>query len=554
MKTALFVLLAIAASAQDPAITAPQKHSISGTVRDAGTGAPLADADVYLNRGNAKAIEAETDSQGHFTLRDVEPGRHRITVTGKSQDGGRGFGAQTAKTVTLGNQDLTGVDFVLRPKGSISGTITDQNGEPVPDIMVILIAREYSLGALHYVFAGNTTTNDAGEYTLQNVEPGRGYLILAEKRTFNLSAMSESPEDPRLRRRAVVPTFYPGAPVPEGAQAIALRPGEHREAIDIRLQRSPSYCIDGTIDRVAAGGTLRFEIAARQPTSGASGNGAAFIVSPGGAPGPDGKIRVCDLAPGDYQLAAIQYPPGQDMPFYGTTDVTITDSDLHRFSLAPRTHVPLPAEVVWFGTAPDPAPGKLTVELTPLTRMTFGGELSKLTQTVPIAGQAAWDELLVDDYSIQVRGIPSSAYLKDITYGNRSILHQPLRIGAASGDPSLRIVLAADGGPISAKVTDKDGNPLADEYVVILPASSATEAALSAALVSIPTDQNGSCASSTLAPGKYFVAASAAPPDRTPESVARIWANRSRFQEVEIAPKSTIQVTLVPIPDLAPGN
>jgi len=65
----------------------------------------------------------------------------------------------------------------------------------------------------------------------------------------------------------------------------------------------------------------------------------------------------------------------------------------------------------------------------------------------------------MDEYAVQVNGVPAGAYIKDVTYDVHSVLREPLRLGTAVGEVSLRIVLARDGGSISAKVADKDGNP-----------------------------------------------------------------------------------------------
>ena len=70
---------------------------------------------------------------------------------------------------------------------------------------------------------------------------------------------------------------------------------------------------------------------------------------------------------------------------------------------------------------------------------------------------------------------------------------------------------------------------------------------LAATLVSGQTDQLGMYTSHTLAPGKYYLAASEDAIDPTPESIGRLWRSRDRFKEVELAPKGTAQVSLEPV-------
>ena len=76
----VFVLLALAtaapaARAQSPA--RPPRVTISGTVTDASTGAPIAGAAVTLERARRTVW---TDEEGRFTVTKVEPGEESLTV------------------------------------------------------------------------------------------------------------------------------------------------------------------------------------------------------------------------------------------------------------------------------------------------------------------------------------------------------------------------------------------------------------------------------------------------------------------------------------------
>jgi hypothetical protein len=58
------------------------------------------------------------------------------------------------------------------------------------------------------------------------------------------------------------------------------------------------------------------------------------------------------------------------------------------------------------------------------------------------------------------------------------------------------------------------------------------------------TDQNGGWTSARLAPGKYYLQTTAIPPDKSPESINRIWRDRYQSKEVEIEPNTNLDVTL----------
>jgi hypothetical protein len=539
----LALILAAAAMAQTPppsttSQAAPPTASVSGTIRDAGTGAPMPDVVVSYPR----SPEVTTDAQGRYTLRNVPAGQVRITAVGAAK--ARGFGPRATKLVTLiAGQELTGIDMLIRGYGEISGKILDQNKEPVPGVSVRLIAREYSLGTLRYVFAGAAQTDDQGEYVMNSVQSGRAYLLQVHKAYSKLDPISESPANPKLRKPAVVPTYYPGTASLEGAQALVLNPSERREGIDIRVLRTPSYCIDGVLQSGSGPAKLRFGIEERQPTSGASGNGSMFMASPGGITGTDGKIRICDLHPGDYTIT-VYSEASDDIPaFFGTAAVSIIDEDVTKLFVAAHPRVSVPGEIVWEGTPPDtPVSSTLNVNTRPMTRAPFHGEVPGARASIP--GQFALDNLFMDEYSLQINGVPAGAYIKDVNYGGHSVLREPLRPGSAVGEAGLRIVLARDGGTVSAKVADNNNKPIADAQVVVMPASVASESLLAAAMVSGQTDQNGAWTSALLPPGKYYVMATDLPVDKTPECIGKLLRARTKSEEVDIGPGAAAQVSL----------
>jgi hypothetical protein len=504
----------------------------------------MGDVEIFANRGTPNQGHAVTDANGKFVLKDLPPGSYRIAASAPDTSGRIGFGPSlTRQVVLLPGQELESFDFHLVLLAQISGRVLDQNKEPVPDASVFLVVREYVSGVLRAVFAGGATTDDQGEYHLGRVQPGRTYEVIAKTRNFNLPAISDAPADPKLRRPALTPTFYPNSRSVEGAQSLVLRSGEVRENVDIRLTKTPSFCLEGVVEGGTGSGGLRFEIAEAQPTSGSSGNGGFYMSQPNGRVGAEGKIRICGLHPGDYELAALEYKTaGNGLAFFGAAPVTITDRDLQNVHVVAGPPVPLKGQVVWDGPAPaQPLDTKINMQLQALSRTERGFLKLDIPSDFALEGG-----LLIDEFSLRFDGVPKGVYIKDVSYGGRSIRYEPLRLGTAMGDAGLRIALSQDGGSITAQVADKDGNPVPDCTVVLMPASAPNEAALSVAMITGKSDLRGTWSPPVMAPGKYYAVATNDMVDKSPECMAKLWRMRTGAPEVEVSASGNAPVSLTP--------
>lgn len=547
MRRILILLTAISPLIAQLQTTPPQtsgaKGSITGIVRDASTGQPVKEAELTVTNPPMRPIDTKSDAQGHYTIRNIDPGAITINARPPRLENS-GFPPLTRKLVNLGpGQDLEGIDVRVRTSAQLSGRVTDQNDQPLPGVSVLLIAREYQLGVIRYVFTGTGQTDDEGNYVM-NAAPGLTYLVMARKGSGQVEPVANAPIDPKLRRPSFVPTFYPGADSIAGAQLIPLTSGERRNNVDIRMHRAASQCVEGELPG-SANGSLKFGYTEASPHSGWSGDGGMFM-SPNSGTSNDGKIRVCDLHPGEYRFEV--YPstgPGLATPqSYGTGFVTVGDRD-GTVALSPVPKVKVPTEITWAnndeikGFTP---PANWILELQPIMRSQFSGEVNLPR---PLRIEPFSMELFSDDYRIVFRGLPSaSVYLKDITYGSKSMLREPFHPGSAGGDATLRITLAHDGGTVAARIVDKEGKPLADRYVILLPATSITEAVVAETVVSGQTDQTGAWTTPMVAPGKYYAVASVTPFDRSPETVTALLRGRQKAKEVEVGASGRVSVEL----------
>ncbi len=365
---------------------------------------------------------------------------------------------------------------------------------------------------------------------------------MAKYENFALPAVSDAPDDPDARRPAFEPTYLPNSPDLAGAERIVPQEGELLEVADIRMRRVPSYCASGLLQADGAPAALAFAFTQLQPSSGQWSGGGMYQRSPMGETGPDGRFRLCDLAPGEYRLLAYTLPR-DGLTHIGVANIVIADRDVDDLRINAPGMIELPGEVVWAGEAPTEAQTReITVRLQPVYRSYYFGEVSSTSAAVP--GEFVYPPVSTDAFEVGLRNLADDWYVDDIEYGGRSIQHQTLVIGSARPDSRLRISIGHDGGRIRAAVMDDDGDPVAGGDVYVLPDSAVTEAEVAAQMEKGQTDQRGVFRSTALKPGKYRVVATPRKLDYSPESIRLLWLARPKAEELEVQPGKTAAVEI----------
>ncbi len=529
-------LLASFAMAQDPPAAA-RKASISGVVRYAGWAAPVPLA-VVSTEGAEPVV---TDTRGRYTIPDLPPGRYQLEV---EKNGSKTL----SKAIVLAGFDLTAVDINFRINGTVAGRVLDDKREPVAGAMVSVVTRVYYLGQLQSRRIASATTNSRGAYRIPNIPTGEPVLLLATKFAEKIPGISEVAEELKERQDVLADTYYPNSPTFASAQPLMFRPGQSMDLVDIPMVKASGYCADGVM--TAAGGApakLDFMILRTEAVfSRTDGFGSA------GNPGPDGRFRICNLSSGEYRLTTQGPAPTSRAEItFGLTPFTVMDQDVRRLQVATPPAVELSGAVTWDGSdAPIPGSPPITIRTVPVDRraITVGGwnEMQGASSTVP--GAFHFPAMLMGDYEVQVLGLPFGQYVKDVTYGGASVIHQPLRLGNAPMNSSLGVAIGRDGAAISAQVNDSDGKPLIDAYVYALPAAALDEAALAETMAWGQTDRLGQWATDTLPPGKYYVLALRSGVGQSAFGVGRLWAARlSQGTEVELGHGGFRQVRLAPV-------
>ena len=227
---------------------------------------------------------------------------------------------------------------------------------------------------------------------------------------------------------------------------------------------------------------------------------------------------------------------GSDPTLRGSEFVSVVDADIHDLTITPRAPVWLTGEVVWDGGETDQSGGsRILVDLQAPPARDPGFSEHGASATLP--GHFSIDNLQAGDYAVDIREVPDGVYLKDVSYGSQSIMYEPFFAGSEPGGSGIRVTVARDGGFIQAKSVE-------GAWITLIPITAGTEAAVSATHISGETDQSGIWKSPPLAPGKYYVLATARQLSMTPETVARIMVERLRTEPAEVAANATLTATV----------
>ncbi|SBT49455.1 carboxypeptidase regulatory-like domain-containing protein [Micromonospora auratinigra] len=164
-----------------PSVRLDRAGTISGTVRDAVTGAPARSVDVSVLTGvpYLGLDDASTDAEGRYTLSGLGPYAWPVMFAGHPYATVWSGGATSRYTatpvqVTAGGQAR--LDTVLRSGTEVTGTVTDQDGTPFGQGWVTV--RNADTGDM----AGFANVED-GRYTIRALGRQRVYLTYSLRRT-----------------------------------------------------------------------------------------------------------------------------------------------------------------------------------------------------------------------------------------------------------------------------------------------------------------------------------------------------------------------------------
>jgi hypothetical protein len=269
---------------------------LSGTVRAAGTGTPLAGVCVSVTSvkpSDLYQLSAITAADGSYSLDAMATGRYQMQFQPDCGNTGNYLPAvpHAAVQVTAGKA-TTGVDASLPPGAEISGVVTGSGGTPLAGICVYDNSN----------FAVATTGAD-GSYAITRLGAGRNTLAF---------------EGGCGNSGSYAPLYYPGQANPAAAVPVTVAAGQVRSGIDASMSAGGE--VTGTVTSAAGRPLTGICVTLLTPSALEPNYQNLFIPFDPEIPYSAnarthaGSYRIANLAPGLYYAeyspcAGAKYPP-----------------------------------------------------------------------------------------------------------------------------------------------------------------------------------------------------------------------------------------------------
>lgn len=467
---------------------------IEGRVVHSVTKEPIRRVRVVLTGGNQSGamISSTTAEDGRFVFENLEAGSYRL-MADKAGFLPASYGAKRPNTpgqpVAVGaGSSIEGIEFQLIPQGVISGRVVDEEGEPLPRASVSLLGRGVG-GRMTYERMQGAMANDVGEFRIAGLNAGRYFLVA----TFidGFSYREQRALRPGQVEDNYIPTWFPGALEPSGAQPIDLPAGQQMTGLSLTVRKSPVGRVRGkllasNIERPGQG--LRVNLIPR-----ARDARGRMQIPLGGSVAADGSFEVRNVVPGAYYLAVYrmdgQAGPALRLPVDAGSGITEVGT------LTVGEPLTVRGRLRW--DEPTTAAFTGQIRLNQADGMgNVNGAANPAADGNFVIEKVGRDRVLVELVNL------SGAYVKSIRAGSIDLLGKVFDLSQMDQVPPLDIVLSRKTARLEGVVT-QDGKPVPSAFVLLVPEPARSEVGFLVRNAS--SDTSGRFRFGALAPGEYRV-------------------------------------------------
>jgi hypothetical protein len=425
--------------------------SVEGTVIDSVSRLPIPRAHVTLmgqSGGQPVRYGTTSSADGSFSITGMSPGSYsaggeRIGFVSSWQSRGR------ASVAVKADERKTGVEIQLTPTGSITGRVTDSDGEPVEGASV---QAEGARGGR------SGTTDEHGQFRIGGLTPGK-YSVRAEHNQ-GFGGRPEIRTDGTVEMHHAM-TYYPAALTQKEAGKVTVPPGGETSGADIRLVRLPFVRVSGRV----VGMPQNAEQAFIEVSQGGGGTGTTLA--------PDGSFEMWRLNPGKYKLSAEWSAPNGERIQTARTEIEVAGSNIDGIELRviPDSNIPGRLEFE------DEEARQLSAKGGPerggperMVLLSTDDEFGNGTNPAPVGADGAFRLEKVPAGKYRVRVLAGGTYIKSMRLGATVIEGPVLDLSMGSNGADLSVLLSAARSSVSGKVVDDSGS-LAGLMVVLIAAN-----------------------------------------------------------------------------------
>jgi hypothetical protein len=466
-------------------------YRISGKVVDAHGGEALARASVRLDdvKGHSESRTLNADDDGSFAFDGLPQGKYSLSALR------HGYIEQSYEehdqysTAIAVGPGLTseGLIFRLSAEGIISGTVTDEAGEPVRNAQVRLFQDEDTDGIRATRQRETVVTDDRGTYEISNLHPGAYFLVVTANpwyaqrvRQFQSQSTGQDEENTQSQNLDVAypTTYYPDVTDQDAATPIPIKGGDRLEAdISLTAQHAMRLRLSTPEGDVGRGVSVMLN----QSIFGQVEAQPARVVF-----NSDGPIEVEGVLPGHYDVTVSHFVPGQGegATKHFSADVTSGMTELSEDTALDA--IPVTGKVV-----------SMEGKLPPMSGISLRAINSRRPQYAPLneAGEFTFE---VSPGTYEVVGNINSMHFISLKAAGAQLAGRMLTV--KTGDaPKLEIVAGTGHGEVEGIAT-LDGKPVGGVMVLLAPEDPKNNAIL---FRRDQSDSDGSFDLENIFPGRY---------------------------------------------------
>lgn len=510
----LCVTAALLAQSSAPSDNKPSEDptstscTVTGRVVTAAEGNALKSARIVLmpehERSHTQIYATTSDSDGHFTIKDVPPGRYRFLAAhpGFVEQHYKAAPGESGPIFSLSpGEKASDALFRLVAAAVVTGRVSNDEGDPMQRVEVVALRRpgeeEVEDEAvrprkIRMQRVASAESDDRGQYRIFGLKPGEYYLRAEDTfRPQGTMVVDESFWINRSLGSEYASVYYPGVTQVSQAQVMSIKAGEEVQA-DIAMHRVRTVNVAGRL--IGTGGPVSNTMVHLEQADASDSD-----FDRGDTTDEKGNFLIRSVPEGTYYVVAFQRQ--ENAPVFearARQKVEVMGENIDSLTLSLNAGARIQGRIRVDGA------NSVTLDRIGLA-LTSIDEDGQMGGHGDVKKDGSFEIKSVHDgnYAVHMWGLDRDAYVKSLRRGPDDLLEKGLQVeGASSG--KIEVVISSDGAQLDGSITDDEG-PVIGAGVRLVPDPLTPYNRLR--IERTTTDQLGHFSLTDIAPGKYKLTA-----------------------------------------------